>query len=159
MLFTHRVHTASSIRHTGCIQPAPPRHTGCIQPPSQDTRGAYSKAHKTHGVHTATPTGPYSHPHKTHICFHAQAMQYELVAANSPRGSILLVMAVKPSRARPRAKITWSQHAYTYFIYIYIYIYILDSHMAPDGACGVAQSTARSNAKFEAERLRKGFRK
>ena len=31
--------------------------------------------------------------------------------------------------------------------------------MAPDGACGVAQSTARSNAKFEAERFRKGFRK
>jgi len=32
------------------------------------------------------------------------------------------------------------------FIYIYIYIYILDSHMAPYGACEVAQSTARSNA-------------
>ena len=31
--------------------------------------------------------------------------------------------------------------------------------MAPDGACGVAQSTARSNAEFEAERFRKGFRK
>ena len=31
--------------------------------------------------------------------------------------------------------------------------------MAPDGACGVAQSTARSNANFEAERFRKRFRK
>ena len=31
--------------------------------------------------------------------------------------------------------------------------------MAPDGACGVAQSTARSNAQFEAERFRKGFRR
>ena len=31
--------------------------------------------------------------------------------------------------------------------------------MAPDGACGVAQSTARSNAEFEAKRFRKGFRK
>ena len=31
--------------------------------------------------------------------------------------------------------------------------------MAPDGACGVAQSTARSNAEFKAERFRKGFRK
>ena len=31
--------------------------------------------------------------------------------------------------------------------------------MAPDGACGVAQSTARSNAEFEAERFRKEFRK
>ena len=31
--------------------------------------------------------------------------------------------------------------------------------MAPDGACGVAQSTARSNAEVEAERFRKGFRK
>ena len=31
--------------------------------------------------------------------------------------------------------------------------------MAPDGACGVAQSAARSNAEFEAERFRKGFRK
>ena len=31
--------------------------------------------------------------------------------------------------------------------------------MAPDGACEVAQSTARSNAKFEAERFRKGSRK
>ena len=30
--------------------------------------------------------------------------------------------------------------------------------MAPDGACGVAQSTARSNAELEAERFRKGFR-
>ena len=37
--------------------------------------------------------------------------------------------------------------------FLYIYIYILDSHMAPYGACGVAQSTARSNAKFEAERF------
>ena len=43
--------------------------------------------------------------------------------------------------------------------YIYIDIIILESHMAPDSACGVAQSTARSNAKFEAERSRKGFRK
>ena len=33
---------------------------------------------------------------------------------------------------------------------IYILIYILDSHMAPYGACEVAQSTARSNAQFEA---------
>ena len=31
--------------------------------------------------------------------------------------------------------------------------------MAPDGACGVAQSTARSKAEFEAGRFRKGFRK
>ena len=31
--------------------------------------------------------------------------------------------------------------------------------MAPDGACGVAHSTARSNAEFEAERFRKGFRR
>ena len=30
--------------------------------------------------------------------------------------------------------------------------------MALDSACGVAQSTARSNAEFEAERFRKGFR-
>ena len=29
--------------------------------------------------------------------------------------------------------------------------------MAPDGACGVAQSAARSNAKFEAERFRRDF--
>ena len=42
--------------------------------------------------------------------------------------------------------------------YIYIYIYTLDSHMAPYGACEVAQSTARSKAQFEAERFRKGFR-
>ena len=44
-------------------------------------------------------------------------------------------------------------------IYIYIYIYILGSHMAPYGACEVAQSTARSNAQFEAERFRKEFRR
>ena len=90
--------------HTGSIQPfpqdtrgaysqPPTRHTGCIQSTSQDTRGAYSKAHKTHGVHTATPTGPQDH--KTHIYFFmiilAQAMQYELAAANSSRGSILLL--------------------------------------------------------------------
>ena len=31
--------------------------------------------------------------------------------------------------------------------------------MAPDGACEVAQGTARSNAEFEAERFRKGFRR
>ena len=31
--------------------------------------------------------------------------------------------------------------------------------MAPDGACEVAQSTARSNAQFEGERFRKGFRR
>ena len=31
--------------------------------------------------------------------------------------------------------------------------------MAPDGACEVAQGAARSNAEFEAERFRKGFRK
>ena len=31
--------------------------------------------------------------------------------------------------------------------------------MAPDGACGVAQSTERSNAKFEAKGFRKGFQK
>ena len=37
--------------------------------------------------------------------------------------------------------------------------YILDSHMAPYGACEVAQSTARSKAQFEAERFRKGFRR
>ena len=30
--------------------------------------------------------------------------------------------------------------------------------MAPDGACEVAQSTARSNAEFEAVRFRNGFR-
>ena len=42
---------------------------------------------------------------------------------------------------------------------MYIYIFILDSHMAPYGACEVAQSTARSNAQFEAERFRKGFRR
>ena len=30
--------------------------------------------------------------------------------------------------------------------------------MAPYGACEVAQSTARSNAQFEAERFRKCFR-
>ena len=35
------------------------------------------------------------------------------------------------------------------YIYIYIYIYI-DSHMAPYGACEVAQSTARSKAQLEA---------
>ena len=45
------------------------------------------------------------------------------------------------------------------YIYIYIHIYILDSHMAPYGACEVAQSTARSNAQFEAERFRKGLRR
>ena len=39
--------------------------------------------------------------------------------------------------------------------YVYIYIYILDSHMAPYGACEVAQNTARSNAQIEAERFRK----
>ena len=42
---------------------------------------------------------------------------------------------------------------------IYIYIYILDSHMAPYGACEVAQSTARSKAQFEAERFRKEIRR
>ena len=31
--------------------------------------------------------------------------------------------------------------------------------MAPYGACAVAKSKARSNAKFEAERFRKGFRR
>ena len=31
--------------------------------------------------------------------------------------------------------------------------------MAPYGACEVAQSNARSNAQFEAERFRKGFRR
>ena len=31
--------------------------------------------------------------------------------------------------------------------------------MAPYGACEVAQSTARSNAQFEAERFRKEFRR
>ena len=31
--------------------------------------------------------------------------------------------------------------------------------MAPYGACEVAQSSARSNAQFEAERFRKGFRR
>ena len=31
--------------------------------------------------------------------------------------------------------------------------------MAPYGACEVAQSTARRNAQFEAERFRKGFRR
>ena len=31
--------------------------------------------------------------------------------------------------------------------------------MAPYGACEVAQSEARSNAQFEAERLRKEFRR
>jgi len=46
-----------------------------------------------------------------------------------------------------------------YGIYIYIYIYILDSHMAPYGACEVAQSTARSKAQFEAERFRRGSRR
>ena len=40
-----------------------------------------------------------------------------------------------------------------------IYIYILGSHMAPYGACEVAQSTARSKAQFEAERFRRGFRR
>ena len=40
-----------------------------------------------------------------------------------------------------------------------IYIYIIDSHMAPYGASEVAQSTARSNAQFEAERFRKGCRR
>ena len=30
--------------------------------------------------------------------------------------------------------------------------------MAPYGACEVAQSSARSNAQFEADRFRKGFR-
>ena len=42
---------------------------------------------------------------------------------------------------------------------IYIYIYILDSHRAPYGACGVAQSTTRSNAEFKAKRFPKAFRK
>jgi hypothetical protein len=46
-----------------------------------------------------------------------------------------------------------------YGIYIYIYIYILGSHMAPYGACEVAQSTARTNAQFEAERFRKEISK
>ena len=46
----------------------------------------------------------------------------------------------------------------TLAIYIYIYIYILDSHMAPYGACEVEQSSARTNAQFEAERFRLGFR-
>ena len=31
---------------------------------------------------------------------------------------------------------------------MYVYIYILDPHMAPYGACEVAQSTARSNAQW-----------
>ena len=50
--------TASPIRHTGCIQPAPhkahgvhtatlTRHTGCIQQGPQDTRGAYSHPHRS----------------------------------------------------------------------------------------------------------------
>ena len=42
---------------------------------------------------------------------------------------------------------------------LYIYICILDSHMAPYGACEVAQSTARSKGQFEAEIFRKGFRR
>ena len=42
---------------------------------------------------------------------------------------------------------------------VYMYIYILDSHMAPYGACEVAQSTARSKAQFEAERFRKENRR
>ena len=44
-------------------------------------------------------------------------------------------------------------------IYTYIYIYILGSHMAPYGACEVAQSTARSKAQFEAEGFRKELRR
>ena len=35
----------------------------------------------------------------------------------------------------------------------------VQGHMAPYGACEVAQSTARSKAQFEAERFRKGFRR
>ena len=38
-------------------------------------------------------------------------------------------------------------------------IEILDPHMAPDSVCEVAQSTARSNAQFVAERFPKGFRR
>ena len=37
--------------------------------------------------------------------------------------------------------------------------YILDSQMAPDGGFEVARSIVRSNAQFEAERVRKGFRR
>ena len=37
-------------------------------------------------------------------------------------------------------------------IYIYIYINILDSHMAPYGACEVVQSTVRSCAVTPKER-------
>ena len=50
-------------------------------------------------------------------------------------------------------------HEYKYIcLYMRVYIYKLDSHMAPYGACEVAQSTARSKAQFEAERFRTGFR-
>ena len=51
-----------------------------LTPPTQDTRGAYSHPHKTHGVHTSSPTrhtgcmqaapqdtrGAYKQPQKTH---------------------------------------------------------------------------------------------
>ena len=56
------------------------------------------------------------------------------------------------------ARVHPSLYIYIYNIYLFIF-YILDSHMAPYGACEVAQSTARSKAQFEAERFRKGFRR
>jgi hypothetical protein len=39
-------------------------------------------------------------------------------------------------------------YLYVIYMYMYVYIYILDPHMAPYGACEVAQSTARSNAQW-----------
>ena len=56
--YSHGIHTATPIRHTGCIQPAShkahgvhtatlTRHTGCIQQGPQDTRGAYSHPHRS----------------------------------------------------------------------------------------------------------------
>ena len=38
------------------------------------------------------------------------------------------------------------------YLGIYIYIYILDSHMAPYGACEVAQSKVRSSFVISKER-------
>jgi hypothetical protein len=60
------------------------------------------------------------------------------------------------SRNHPSIHIIYIQYC---FKSLYIYIYILGSHTAPYGACEVAQSTARSNAQFEAERFRKEFQR
>ena len=80
----HGVHTASPHKAHGVHTATLTRHTGCIQQGPQDTRGAYSHPHRS-----VQPSAQ-----DAYIFFHVHfsaTMQYELAAANSPRGSILLL--------------------------------------------------------------------